>query len=504
MFTYSKFIHEYTKSIYCYKEPLSTDYTVTVNGEDVPVYTCRISKYPFNRVWPGFQRPIEQSEKVSFINLVSDEALDITVNVKFPYKKAILKPYSKNIKLTEKNNSISFTLSDNGQFVLEADGYRHCLYIFNSRPISAPNPRDVTYYFGPGVHFAGKVTLNSNESVYVDKDALVFGCIFAENAENIHIYGNGILDDTSEERVCIHCYEDFTNGNIKFYSCKKICIEGVLCRNSAIWCLNFFHCFDVLVDDIKIFGQWKYNTDGIDIVNCRDVAIKNSFIHSFDDTITIKSIDRYAETDNVNIHTENCVLWCDWGKACELGIETYCREYKNISFKNCDILRAGHIAMCVDNGEDCEMSNILFEDIRVEYNQFDTPPQYQDADDTVYKYENDISIPALLVITNKRWRTEENVKLWGVPTKRQVELDFTGIEQTGIHDVTCKNISVYYDAGMPIRKDGRYHIYISSKSEVEDVIFRNISISDVFVNGIPVSTENAVIETLNTDKFILK
>ena len=33
----------------------------------------------------------------------------------------------------------------------------------------------------------GKPLLHGNDSVYGDKNALIFGCIYAENAQNIHI-----------------------------------------------------------------------------------------------------------------------------------------------------------------------------------------------------------------------------------------------------------------------------------------------------------------------------
>lgn len=131
----------------------------------------------------------------------------------------------------------------------------------------------------------GKIVLKSGDSVYLDKNALVYGCLFAENAENIHIYGNGIFDDSGEERFCEHCYEPYTNGNVKFYDCKNVKIEGVGFANSAIWCVNLFHCSGVEIDGINVFGQWRYNTDGIDIVNSNGIVIRNSFVHSFDDTI---------------------------------------------------------------------------------------------------------------------------------------------------------------------------------------------------------------------------
>ena len=481
MYSYSKFEHQYTMSYYKYREPISEDYRVFVNGEEIPVYTCRISKYPFNTVWPGHQRPFEQSEAASFVNIVSDEEIKLEVISNIDHKRVLIKPYSKNIEHSENDGRIMFTLKENGQYVLECDSYHHCLYIFNSKPIEAPRKDDVTYYFGAGIHFPGKLTLKSNESVYVDKDALVYGCIYAENAENIRIFGNGIFDDSHEERTGNYGYEAYTNGNMKFYDCKNVSIEGVGMKNSAIWCLNLFGCFNVNVDNIKIFGQWRYNTDGIDIVNCQNIFIKNSFIHSFDDTITIKGIDRYYYIDNKNIHIDNCVLWCDWGKCCELGIETACREYENISFKNCNILRCGFAALDISNGDCAEIHNIIFENINAEYNSFDTNEVYQEKDEDVYTAQNTVAVPILIFIRNAPFRTPGCCEAWGLPPLTD-SIDLSGINSRNIHDVTIKSINVFYDSNIPFRdSESDIKCIISSEEDTDD--FYNINISDISVNG---------------------
>ena len=148
MFSASEFTHHYTKSVFKYTEPISGDYKVYVNGREIPVYTCRISAYPFNRVWPGFQRPVNQSELASFVNIVSDEELKIEVVVNKAYENIYLKPYSKGIVPEIVEERVCFTLKEHGQFVLEADDYHHCLYIFNSKPITCEDPASVTHYFG--------------------------------------------------------------------------------------------------------------------------------------------------------------------------------------------------------------------------------------------------------------------------------------------------------------------------------------------------------------------
>ena len=503
MFSYSEFIHHYPNSYFNHKEPISADYRVFVNGKEIPVYTCRISKYPFNRVWTGHQRQIEQTELASFINLVSDEELRLEVIPNRNYEKAFIKPYSKGIAVKENEGKISFTLRENGQYVLETDSYHHCLYIFNSKPIEAPKEEDVTYYFGAGIHFPGKITMRSNESMYVDKDALVFGCVFAENAENIHIFGNGLLDDSGEERVNIHCYEPYTNGNMKFYDCKNVKIEGVLLRNSAIWCLNFFHCFDAVVDGIQIFGQWRYNTDGIDIVNSQRITIKNSFIHSFDDTVTIKGIDRFASTDNCDILTENCILWCDWGRTCEVGLETACRYNHGIVFRDCDILRAGCVALDIQNGDCAEIYDILFENIRVEYNAFDTKEVLQRTDEQVYDAENTIAVPTLLYVGNPRFRSKATSKQWETSEKLLCELDLSDIQCAAVHDVICRNITVYYDERIP-KKDGKYNVPIRIVSTLPNVKHENILVSDVRINGELLTEENAILDLSGAENFRLE
>ncbi len=483
MISNSVFKHNPTKFIFEYEEPLSADYRVFIDDKEVPVYTCRISKIPFNRVWPGHQRPIDQTEIVSFINLVSDEPVHLEVEMKIPHERVCLRPLSCGIVPVEKEKRISFTLPKNGQFVLEGNNHHGCLFIFNAPPIQAPAESEVTYYFGPGVHMPGKIVLHDNESVYVDKDALVFGSVFANNAKNIRIFGNGLLDGSAEERFSIHCYEEIASGNIRLYDCENVKIEGVLCRNSANWCISFFHCFNVKINDVKVFGQWRYNTDGIDAVNSQNVEILNSFVHSFDDTIVIKGIDQYAHTNVENILTENCVLWCGWGKCCELGIETNCKFYKNIVFRGCSILRGSDACMDVRSGGWARISDVLFENMHIEYNIYDTPEVLQAEDAMKYEPWNETAPPNLFIIGNPWYWTKDIKKAWGIKggvSSTEEEL----IGNAWIHDVTFRGIHIYYDESIE-KINGDINLPAWTKNCRENTRIYNIHMEDITVNGRP-------------------
>ena len=492
MFSFSTFKHEWEKSEWPCDVPNSKDYKVFVNGQEIPVYTCRTSAYPFNRLWPGHQRAIDQTEIASYVNLVSDEEIQIEVEplTKSVDGKIMIKPYSKGIQPNVEGNKIKFSLKEHGGYVLEIDDYHGFLYIFNNKPVVCEDPDAVTYFFGKGVHFPGKITLRSNESVYVDKDALVYGCILAEDAENIHIYGNGVFDDSGEERFCEHCYEPYATGNVKFYDCKNIQIEGVGFTNSSIWCVNLFHCFDVEIDAIKVFGQWRYNTDGIDIVNSQRVTLKNSFIHSFDDTITVKGIDRYLYESNRDMLFEHCVLWCDWGKTCEIGLETAAPEFENIIFRDCDILRAGNTACDIQNGDTAEVHDITFENIRIELESFYTPYVVQRTEDQVYHRKDEIEIAKVLSIKNKRYR--EKHAFLGFTHEANSEISIGDSRYASVRDITVKDIQVYCDEKIAERY-GTKCVILEMLNFIPTTEYRNITVENICLNGKKLSSQDMVV-----------
>ena len=497
MITYSIFKHEWKTSNYPCEVPKSKDYRVYINGEEIPVYTCRISSYPFNIWWQGHQRPVNQTEIVSYVNLIADEDVRIEVEplTQTAYKRIMLKPYSKGIKTEQINNRIVFTLKENGSYVLELDDYHGLLYVFNNKPIACDNPETVTYYFDKGVHFPGKIVLKSNESIYVDKDALVYGCIYAENAENIKIYGNGIFDDSGEERFSEPCYEPYTNGNVKFYDCTNVKIHGVGFTNSAIWCVNLFHCSDVEIDGIKVFGQWRYNTDGIDIVNSEGIVIRNSFVHSFDDTIVVKGIDRYASYSNKDMLIENCVLWCDWGKTCEIGLETNCPEYDNIIFRNCDILRAGNTACDIQNGDCADVHDILFEDIRVELEDFYTPAMLQPEQSIVYDKHNELEIPAIINIVNTRFRKKYDF-MDGMQSAMPYEKQPGDKLFASVRNITFKDIQVYCDEKIFERVNPKEAIWLIVRNTIDTSTYSDITIDNISMNGKCLAREEMSIELI--------
>ena len=436
------------------------DYKVWINGEECQVRACRVSAVPFNRIWPGRRRPLDQLELSSFVSFSSDEKVQVRIKSKRSFQQAVVRPVSKDIDVQRQGDELVFTLERCGQYVLELDGEHFALHLFFNpvRNYSDEEKKSATYYFGPGLHFEHKIVLKDNESLYVDENAVLYASIYGKDAKNIRIFGGGVIDGSCEERITESYYKPGAIGNIRLIDCKNAQIEDVILQNSAAFCCSFFSCNHVTVDNIKIIGQWRYNTDGIDPVSSSNVEIKNCFIRSFDDAISVKALYK-DEAASENIKVDNCVIWCGWGSSLRIGPESFVKEYRNILFQNCDIIHHGHIAMDIRNSYSCETHHVVFENINVEFHRDTLPCIVQETDDMVYNAGGQKAGKFLIFSDN----------------------DFFGFEDDGrkmpdTHDITYKNIHVFLEEGMEFPD-----IHIVSQSN--KVIHRNFLIDGLFVNG---------------------
>ena len=132
-------------------EKLFTDYTLRVNGQAVPVYVCRVSAMPFNQVWPGYQRPLDQTELAGFAYWGMSGAVEVEVTSQRPFQSVAVRPTSRGIKPTVQGRRITFRLLRPGQVTVELDGPHHALHLFADPPEGeVPKAGDPNVlYFGP-------------------------------------------------------------------------------------------------------------------------------------------------------------------------------------------------------------------------------------------------------------------------------------------------------------------------------------------------------------------
>jgi hypothetical protein len=436
-------------------ERLSDDYTVVVGGIPAPVYPCRVSAAPINQVWPGYQRPLNQTEIAAFAYCDCAGPVSVQVTPKRGIESVIVRPLSRSVKPIVKNGRISFKVSGPGPLTVEVNGWHNALHLFLSPPEqNAPSADDPNVkYFGPGIHRIGRTEIKSNETVYVAAGAVVYGSFYAQGASNIKILGRGILDVSQAQR-------GQGGGAIRLRDCEGITIDGLVLRDPAGYCCSLYGCRNAEISNLKLVGLWRYNSDGIDLCNSQDVRIRDCFVRSFDDSIVLKGLmgrGRNAQSSLVDrpvkgILVERCVCWNDWGRALEIGAETSTPEICDVVFRDCDVIRADYIAMDIQHGHRAKVHDILFENIRVEADDFPLRDIYQKARDQVYVVNpEDDWRPYLMyiIIAPNSWSpdplhgTVRNVtfKDITVTSKRFLSSYFQGLDaEHDVKGVTIENV----------------------------------------------------------------
>ncbi|MDB6019550.1 MAG: Polygalacturonase [Pedosphaera sp.] len=318
-----------------------------------------------------------------------------------------------------------FNVHDFGAF---GDGARLTSAAIN-RAIDACHARGGgTVYVPPGIYLCGTVELKSNVTLYLEAGATLLGSkkltdytphpyrsanggagggpafnrdardtspyhlIFARDAENVALIGPGRLDgqgpaywvpsgkkplppEEAWQEVATHAWKAISRPSpmLEFYNCKHLRIEGVQIMNSAGWTLRPADCDNVFIHGITIKNPYGINTDGIDLIGCKNVFISDCLIDTGDDAICLKSQSSYGDDVRVskNITITNCVLTCCCN-GLKFGTASFGR-FENITFSNSVIFNedvelksrviSGVALEIVDGGS---MEGVLISNIRMQ------------------------------------------------------------------------------------------------------------------------------------------
>ncbi len=391
----------------------SAGYRVKVDGKDAALNLARVSACPYNRRWPGHQRSIDQTEIIGFLSMEADGPAVIEIEAEQPFEEVTVRPLSLGIVPEVDGRKIRFCMEKPGYVTVEPCGREKALHIFADPVKKYAAEGENVLYFGPGVHEAGIIELKSNQTLFIDAGAVVYGCVRAIDAEKIRIIGRGILDNIRNRAQIL--YDVSAEGNdqavnnakrrhtVQLEYCTDVEIDGITIRDSLVYNIRPVGCRNLTIRNVKIIGCWRYNSDGIDMHNCENVLIEDCFLRTFDDSICVKGFDCYYEGDVEaavkaamyrngekydvfrNVLVRGCVIWNDWGKALEIGAETRAEEISDIVFEDCDVIHVtGPVLDCM-NVDYADVHDVVYRDIRVEYDDMIPQPVIQKKDDVRYE-----------------------------------------------------------------------------------------------------------------------
>jgi hypothetical protein len=334
----------------------------------------------------------------------------------------VIRPRRRGIIPDFDTRRIRFRLDSPGELTVEVNGYHHALHLFANPPESdLPNPNDPrVHFFGPGVHQAGKISLGSGETVYLAQGSVVYGAIEAREASHISILGRGILDGSLVPRRYAS-WEEIGSmepyGAIVCYGCDDVRMGGIVVRDPNVYNITLAGCSGIQVANIKVVGSWRYNTDGIDLINSREAVIEDCFVRSFDDSVVVTGLPERrgfpcGHLNAQDILVRRCVVWNDWGRALEVGAACSAPAIRNIRFKDCDLIHVAHVALDVQNCGRAAVKDIRFEGIRVEADDGAPRPRHQTAAEDIYAPDpRDVYTPYLSVVEIKKsmWTRDKEI-----------------------------------------------------------------------------------------------
>ena len=202
--------------------------------------------------------------------------------------------------------------------------------------------------FPPGQYVSGTLYLKSGVTLMIGEGATLLGStnpfdyvkdpycrwtalIFAVKQHDIGITGKGTIDGRGWEVAnnlmqYIHLglvndplkYDRPNEGNrpenIHFRECENVTISRITLRNPASWNQQYDQCRHVVIEDQTVDSKSYWNNDGVDIVDCSDVVIRNCTMDAADDVFCFKSHSVDGVCENVTL--ENC-----YGRSSANGIK---------------------------------------------------------------------------------------------------------------------------------------------------------------------------------------
>ncbi|NDV81757.1 glycosyl hydrolase family 28 protein [Bacteroides sp. 51] len=290
-----------------------------------------------------------------------------------------------------------------------------------------------------------RIFLAPNACIKASTDTIDFpdkALLYMNSARHIQIFGHGTIDGSGYTGL----RENGGQGYYLIYisTCIDINMNGPLLLDPCFWNARVYRSKNVNLRNIKVLNNrpaenWN-NTDGIDFDSSVHCSLVNGILHCGDDNLVVKGLDAEHQFNTENIRFERIVTLSN-SAATKIGTETCVEHFKNITFKDIDIVKCKR-AMVINAYDSALVHHIVFENINIESFEY-----------------NGVEAPRMIdfEITDTSWRPCAGDCM--------------------IENVVIKNINIHCDIE-------QVHSQIIGKSDMYAV--RNTAIENVKVKGKPV------------------
>ncbi len=257
----------------------ATDFTVTLNGQPVPLAHAAASYDYLSFTMTG---PVEVA---------------ITARDKGFWDAGVdIQPWRLGIRPTRTADTIRFRLDHPAMLSISRPGdflnHARMIFVFATPPVAPPPTGPAVHVVAPGLH-PGSLNPKSGETWYLTPGAVIQGSINLWHVSNVKILGRGVVlydgpqdpnnDQGWMQRPDWHC--------IGALDAHQIQIEGVTCLvRSRTWSIQMKDSTGFLYDDLRVIGgnPGNANQDGMDWLGGGDAVVRNSFFRASDDVFAMQ------------------------------------------------------------------------------------------------------------------------------------------------------------------------------------------------------------------------
>ena len=178
------------------------------------------------------------------------------------------------------------------------------------------------------------------------------GAYYVENGEESLIYPSeaaylgslynkqhgGMVTDLEEAKA----YQQFFRPvMVNLVGCKNVLLQGISFQNSPAWCLHPRMCDHLTMDRVSMRNPWyAQNGDALDLEACQYVEIRHCSFDAGDDGICVKSgknkPGRETERPTANVWIHDCVVYHGHG-GFVIGSEMSC-GVENVLVEDCTFI----------------------------------------------------------------------------------------------------------------------------------------------------------------------
>ena len=331
--------------------------------------------------------------------------------------------------------------------------------------------------FSVGRYLTGTIYLKTGVTIHLNEGAILLGSlnpfdynkhintalIIADKQERIGITGQGVIDGRGREVAnnlvgLIHRgvvddplkldrpSEGIRPMIISFHACNHVVIQDINLHNSASWVQTYDRCTHLHVDHITVRSNAYWNNDGIDIVDCQEVTVTNSYFDCADDAICLKSHDPHCMCKNILIRNN---VARSGASGIKLGTASW-GGFENIRILNNTVYNTLRSAFTIGAVDGATVQNIVVDSLEAinTGNILYLRVGDRNSRDKRASMKN-------VTISNVRAQVPAHKPDAGYPYEGPVEdlprnispAAIMGLPDNFISDITLKNITIVYPGG---------------------------------------------------------